>query len=123
VVADFEKVGAAGATMGRGVAAGATVAESAMGSLIKTMAPLLAAFSAVQAATTALKFDNMQQQSTLAFETMLGSADAAKKMVGDLVQFAANTPFEMPGLTKSTQQLIAMGFAGKDALPMSPRRR
>ena len=58
------------------------------------------------------------EQTTLAFEVMLGSADAAKQLLEDLAQFAAATPFELPGIEQSARQLIAYGFAAKDIIPI-----
>lgn len=58
------------------------------------------------------------QQSQIAFETMLGSAEKAKKMLADLQTFAANTPFEFIGLQESAKQLLAYGFAAEKIIPM-----
>jgi len=48
---------------------------------------------------------------TTGFTTLLGSAEKAGDMVKDLQQFAATTPFQLPGITASAQKLLAFGFA------------
>lgn len=57
------------------------------------------------------------EQTAIAFETMLGSAEKAKTFVKDLVSFAAKTPFELKGLEASAKQLLAYGFAQDEVLP------
>lgn len=57
------------------------------------------------------------EQSSIAFETMLGP-EKAKAMLEDLADFAANTPFELQGLQESTQKLIAMGFEADECIPL-----
>lgn len=48
------------------------------------------------------------EQATVAFETMLGSADKAQKMLSDLSDFAMATPFELTGIRQNAKQLLAM---------------
>src|SRR5436190_2426615 len=61
-----------------------------------------------------LAFNSMQEQAQIAFTTILGSASAATKMISELKDFAARTPFQFPELVQGTQRLIAMGVeAGK----------
>lgn len=57
------------------------------------------------------------QQTRIAFEGILGSAEAADKQLRDLQQFAAGTPFEFAGLAESAQQLLAVGFTAEDIIP------
>lgn len=118
VAGDLERVGTAGRTMGRGVESGANAGTAAIAGLTKVLAPLMAVLGALKVAETALTFNNMRQQSEMAFEVMLGSAEAAKRMMQDIIDFAATTPFEVKGLTQSTQKLAAFGFAAKDLLPI-----
>jgi tape measure domain-containing protein len=67
---------------------------------------------------TGINFNNLEQNSTLAFETMLGSMEQAKSFLGDLKTFAKTTPFELPGLIDSSQRLLAFGFQAKQIIPM-----
>lgn len=55
------------------------------------------------------------EQSQIAMEQMLGSAEKAGDMMQWLKDTAARTPFELSGLTQSTQRLLAFGFSAKDA--------
>lgn len=57
------------------------------------------------------------EQTMVAFETMLGSAEKAKKFYSDLVSFAARTPFELKGLEQSAKKLLAYGFTQEEVLP------
>ena len=53
-----------------------------------------------------------------ALTTLLGDAQAAEKMLSDLATFAADTPFELPGLLTASKKLLAFGFASQDIIPM-----
>lgn len=50
------------------------------------------------------------EQQTVAFETMLGSAEKAKSLLEDLSRFASTTPFEIQGIRGTAKQLMAMGI-------------
>lgn len=63
-------------------------------------------------------FNSLVENSTLAFETMLGSATDAKDLLEDLKQFAATTPFELKGLIPMAQKLKAFGFETQAIIPM-----
>jgi len=63
-------------------------------------------------------YNSLIQQTMIGFETMLGSAEAAKSMFSNLEDFASTTPFEMEPLLRTTQQLFAMGTAAEDVIPM-----
>lgn len=65
-----------------------------------------------------LKIASNMEQAQVAFTTMLGSADKAKAHLADLSQFAAKTPFELPGLINMSRQLQAMGFQAEQVKPM-----
>src|SRR6266702_4879195 len=58
------------------------------------------------------------EQSRVAFAGLLGSGQAADAMLRQLWNFAAVTPFEFPELVQSTQQLLGMGFAARDVIPV-----
>lgn len=57
------------------------------------------------------------EQSRVAFEVMLGSADKARKMMEDIAEFAKATPFELPEVVKGSKQLLAFGFAQEQIIP------
>lgn len=58
------------------------------------------------------------KQYEIAFQTMLKSASAGKQMLKDLQTFAANTPFDVPGVVSAGQQLMAFGFQAEEVIPM-----
>jgi len=64
----------------------------------------------------ALKSAADLEQSRIAFETMLGSAEAAQSLLKDIEQFAASTPFEMPGLVNGAKRLLAFGVSAGDVV-------
>ncbi len=49
------------------------------------------------------------EQSSVAFEVMLGSATKAKVLLAQVSQFAAETPFQLPELNAATKALLAFG--------------
>jgi len=54
------------------------------------------------AINTAIQMENLQTQ----FTTLTGSAEIASKVLKDLIEFSASTPFQLPGLSEATKQLI-----------------
>lgn len=58
------------------------------------------------------------EQTTAAFKTLLGSGDAATKMVSDLENMAKTTPFETQHLTDGAQTLLNFGVSASNVLPM-----
>ena len=43
-------------------------------------------------------------------EVLTGSADNAKKLMEELTDFSASTPFQLPGITKAAQRLLSFQF-------------
>jgi tape measure domain-containing protein len=72
---------------------------------------------AAGAGMVGLKTASNMQQARIGFTNMLGSATKADVMLKQLADFAAHTPFEFPELVKSSQRMMAMGFAAKDVIP------
>ena len=64
-----------------------------------------------------IKASAQMRQYEIAFQTMLKSADAGTKILKDLQKFAADTPFDVPGVVESAQQLVAFGFAADEVIP------
>lgn len=67
--------------------------------------------------TIAVREAGKIEQLEIAFETMTGSADNAKKIIGDLRKFATATPFELNGIAQSARQLLAFGTSQEDVIP------
>lgn len=55
------------------------------------------------------------------FKTMLGSTEAAKRQLQDLQDFAASTPFQLPGLADATRQLLSFGVEQENIIPTMRR--
>lgn len=65
-----------------------------------------------QAIQTAGEFE----KNRIALEAMLGSAEKAKVLLQDLVEFSAATPFQLPGLIEGSKQLLAFGIPAEDII-------
>ena len=64
--------------------------------------------------SSAVKLSAELEQTSIAFETMLGSGQAAQGMMNELQSFAAATPFEFPEIAAAAKKLLGMGVAGGD---------
>lgn len=56
------------------------------------------------------------EQTTISFETMLGSAREAQEMLADLTKFAALTPYEMPDVQAAAMGLVQFGERGEELM-------
>lgn len=57
------------------------------------------------------------EQTSIAFATMIGSAEVAQKTLNDLSQFAARTPFELNQLEEASKRLLAYGTTADELIP------
>lgn len=64
-----------------------------------------------------LKVSSDMEQLDIQFEVLLGSADAAKSMMGDLTTLAKQSPFNLTGVSDAAAQLIQARVAASDVLP------
>lgn len=108
----------------KGLASGTDQANSSVSTFGATFKAILASQVVTQLAsglrdmaTTAVTSAGSYEQSRIAFETMLGSADKARSMLEDISKFARETPFELPEVVQGTKQLLAFGIAQEDLLP------
>lgn len=62
-------------------------------------------------------YNAKMEQTSIAFTSMLGSAQDAKIMMDQLRKFAADTPFEFEDIAPAAQQLKAFGFEARDIIP------
>jgi tape measure domain-containing protein len=76
------------------------------------------AAAATAAAIGSIKLAADLEQAKVAFTTLLGSGEKAKKFLDELAAFAAATPFEFKDLQDSSRRLLAFGFAAKDIIPI-----
>lgn len=68
-------------------------------------------------AKDAIQTASAYEQSAIAFEVMLGSADKARKMLKDVSRFAATTPFDLPELVDTTKRLLAYNIEAEKIIP------
>ncbi len=79
-------------------------------SLEKTIGKVAAAFTIRELVSNITKVRGEFQQLEVAFETMLGSAEKAKSLMGQLTQTAATTPFGLEDVAQGAKQLLAYGL-------------
>jgi tape measure domain-containing protein len=90
---------------------------TALGPLALGAAAGIGAIGGAASLTGLIQLAANLEQTEARFKTLLGSADAAKKMVADLSQFAASTPFQMEGLSQTAQTLLAFGVTQDQVIP------
>ena len=71
----------------------------------------------VRMGVSCIKASAQMRQYEIAFQTMLKSASKGTQMMKDLQKFAADTPFDVPGVVQAGQQLMAFGFKAKEIIP------
>lgn len=80
----------------------------------KAMAALGAGFTLQQVVKQVAQTRGEFQQLEVSFETMLGSEEKSAKLMNELVNTAAHTPFDLKGIADGAKQLLAYGFAAED---------
>lgn len=88
------------------------------------LGPLGTAMAAVGAAggvAGMLKLAASAEQTAVSFEVMLGSAEKAKKMVAEIEQFGAVTPFSSADLANAAKVLLNFGVAADEIMPTLDR--
>lgn len=90
---------------------------SGITSMIPGVGTLLTGLGAGAGVAGLLKMSADAEQTAISFEVMLGSAEEAKKMIGDLRSFASATPFTFPGLADASTTLLGFGLAADDVIP------
>jgi tape measure domain-containing protein len=61
-----------------------------------------------------LEVGQAARSSEVAFTTVLGSSEKAQQTLKELSDFAAKTPFDLPGVRSAGQQLLAFGFQANE---------
>jgi hypothetical protein len=84
-----------GLTQGLGIAGGLGIATAVSG-IVTAMKSF---------AVAGIEFNATVEQQTVAFQTLLGSVDLAKERIGELINFAASTPFELPEIIEANRVL------------------
>ena len=88
--------------------------------LIGKAVRLTTVFGGLSAAGTAalgLKLAADLEKTALSFEVLLGSAEAATKVLKDLDEFAATTPFQLPALQEAARTLVSYGLELDKLIP------
>lgn len=85
-------------------------------SSLKLLGGLGAAITAV--GTAAVHAAAQMEQTNMAFSTLLKSSKLAKVYLEELTQFAASTPFSLPGVLSASKRLLAFGFTAQQTLPI-----
>jgi tape measure domain-containing protein len=102
----------------RAAQVGSLAGKALAGAFAATAGALLAAATAgVGIGGWGLKLAADAEMSQVAFETMLGSAEKAKKMLADLKEFGAKTPFEFPQLRDNAKLLLNFGISADQIMP------
>ena len=91
--------------------------DNTMMRLRGTIGTLFAAFAAQRVITDIIKVGSNFEQLQISFETMLGSAEKATKLIKDLTKFAIETPFELKDVAAGAKSLLAFGIANEKILP------
>lgn len=79
-----------------------------IGTLAKGFAAFQVGSQMLDGAKAVASFSISVEQTKVAFQTLLGSADAAEKRVRSLTEFSAKTPFEMRGVIEANRLLQAL---------------
>ena len=116
------QVNSQGAVRGlRDVSNASKSAESAVGGLSKALGPLLAAFSAIEAAKFVFVKTAELETQTRSLQTLTGSVEKAKQIISELTQLGAVTPFTSSELIDAAKRLQAFGVEA-DAVVETTRR-
>lgn len=67
----------------------------------------------------AVKSASDMESAQIAFETLLGSGEKAKTLLGQLKQFASTTPFEFQDLAQGAKTLLSFGINAEKILPIT----
>lgn len=83
-------------------------------SLIKVLGVIGGVTSLKNFATELVNVRGQFQQLEIAFSTMLKSKEKADKLMSELVDIAAKTPFDLQGVASSAKQMIAYGSSAEN---------
>lgn len=98
-----------GFAMARGAMAGFTGGLAKIGGLVSGLTGLGAAGSIIGGFVKAITGAAEMETTTVAFETLIGSAEQAAATLDGLKKFGAETPFEFPELADAGKKLLAFG--------------
>ena len=91
--------------------------STSVGGMIGQFGAMLGVGSAVAGIGWGVKLAADAEQTQIAFEVMLGSADKAKTLLGDLKAYADKSPFDIAGVNEGAKRLLNYGIAAADVVP------
>lgn len=109
----FDNIGRKSGLLGRSLGTFGTVATGAL----KGAAIAAGAFG-VTVGKVGLQTAAGLQRAEVAFGTLLGSGQRAKRFLEELKAFAIASPFELAGLTQSAAQLLGVGVEARNVIPI-----
>lgn len=99
----------------QGLTKAAEKEAKAIDNLVQKTAQAIAGYATFAAGTNFVKdiirVRGEMQQLEVAFTTMLQSKEKADRLMAEIVEFAANTPFELTEVAGATKQLLAFGIS------------
>jgi len=99
----------------------AKVASTGVKGLVGALRPLLAALAVVQSARFVLFQTAQLETQTKALEVLTGSAEKAQKIVQEIKEFGAVTPFKSSELIEVTKRMKAFGFETENVVDITKR--
>lgn len=102
-------------TGGRGLVSGFTNAVQSMPFGNVLVNPL---FQAGIIGGQALRLGIQQDLQNTSFEVLLGSEEAAKKMVADITKYGMETPYDKMGLGEDVKTMLGFGIATEKVMPL-----
>ena len=88
--------------------------DDLFGRLTKAAAAFSAGLSVKEIGQNIIKVRGEFQQLEVAFTTMLGSKETADRLMSQMIETAATTPFDLQSVANGARQLIAYGTAADD---------
>jgi tape measure domain-containing protein len=85
--------------------------------MVTAAAGALAALGASRIGGWGIRLAAEAESAQAAFSVLVGSAELATKTLGDLRQFAAESPFTFSGLQSNARTLLAFGITAEELLP------
>ena len=99
----------------------AKTAAAGFGTLTKSIAPLLKALAVIGTAKFVLFQTAQLETQTKALEVLTGSAEKAQKIVQEIKEFGAVTPFKSSELIEVTKRMKAFGFETEEVVDITKR--
>ena len=99
----------------------AKTASAGVGTLVGALKPLLAALATIQSVKFVLFQTAQLETQTKALEVLTGSAEKAQKIVQEIKEFGAVTPFKSSDLIEVTKRLKAFGFESENVVDITKR--